>query len=179
MTDARDFDLELDMLSAYLDGELTDAERAAVEQRLEGSAEWRAELAQVESARAIVRGLPVRDAPPGFWDRVLAHVEAETATEVAASGDRTTTVEVAPAVPISAARGARRGTTSSRGRVVTWLAGTAAAIVAVVVVVALPGQDTVTPNVTAVATQHGASTSNSGDPISGLVPVGPLAGLRR
>ena len=70
MTDARDFDLEIDMLSAYLDGELTDDERAAVEARLEVSAEWRAELAEVESVRTIVRGLPERDAPPGFWDRV-------------------------------------------------------------------------------------------------------------
>jgi anti-sigma factor RsiW len=179
MTDARDFDLELDMLSAYLDGELNDAERAAVEQRLDASEEWRAELAEVESARAIVRGLPVRDAPPGFWDRVLAQVEAATATDIDASFDGTTTDDVAPPVPISAARGARRGTTSGRGRVVTWVAGAAAAVAALVVVVALPGQNTVTPNVTAVATQHGASTTNSGDPISGLVPVGPLAGLRR
>lgn len=179
MTDARDFDLEPDMLSAYLDGELNDAERVAVEQRLEVSAEWRAELAEVESARAIVRALPVRDAPPGFWDRVLAHVEEETATEIDTSADRTTTGDVAAPVPISAARGARRGTSSGRGRVVSWVAGAAAAVAALVVVVAMPGQDTVTPNVTAVATQHGASTSNSGDPISGLVPVGPLAGLRR
>jgi anti-sigma factor RsiW len=174
MTDARDFDLELDMLSAYLDGELTEAERAAVEERLALSPEWRAELAEVESARAIVRGLPTRDAPPGFWDRVLAHVEAEAQSEV-----EMPTAEVAPPVPISSARGARRGTRSNRGRVVAWCAGAAAAIVAAVVVVALPGQQTVKPNVTAVATQHGASTSNSGDPISGLVPLGLAPGPRR
>lgn len=172
MTDARDFDLELDMLSAYLDGELTDAERAAVEQRLEVSAQWRAELAVVESARAIVRGLPVRDAPPGFWDRVLAHVETETESDA-------TSDDIAPPVPITVARSARRGTSSGRGRVVTWIAVAVVALVALVVVVALPGQHTVKPNVTAVATQHGASTSNSGDPISGLVPVGLVSGLRR
>ena len=176
MTDARDFDLELDMLSAYLDGELTDDERAAVEVRLEVSAEWRAELAEVESARTIVRGLPTRDAPPGFWDRVLAHVEAEVDTD---SEIEAPTADLAPAVPITAARGTRRGTRTSRGRAVTWLAGAAAAVAAVVVVVALPGQRTVKPNVTAVATQHGASTSNSSDPISGLVPVGVVSGPRR
>jgi anti-sigma factor RsiW len=174
MTDARDFDLELDMLSAYLDGELTDAERLAVEERLEVSAEWRAELAEVESVRAIVRGLPTRDAPPGFWDRVLAHVEAEAESEV-----EVPTADVAPPVPITAARGTRRGTRSSRGRAVTWFAGAAAAVAAVVVVVALPGQHTVKPNVTAVATQHGASASNSGDPISGLAPMGVASGPRR
>ena len=171
MTDARDFDLEPDMLSAYLDGELTDAERAAVEARLEVSADWRAELAEVESARNIVRGLPARDAPPGFWDRVLAHVEAEpdTGSEIDAAA------EVAPAVPITSARGTR----TSRGRVVTWMAGAAAAVAAVVVVVAMPGQRTVKPNVTAVVAQHGASTSNSSDPISGLVPMGVVSGPRR
>ncbi len=176
MTDARDFDLELDMLSAYLDGELTDDERAAVEARLEASAEWRAELSEVESARTIVRGLPTRDAPPGFWDRVLAHVEAEADTDAEIEAPA---AEVAPAVPITRAPGTRRGTRTRRGRVVTWVAGAAAAVAAVVVVVALPGQRTVKPNVTAVATQHGASTSNSADPISGLVPVGVVSGPRR
>ena len=174
MTDARDFDLEPDMLSAYLDDELTEAERAAVEARLEVSPEWQAELAEVESARAIVRGLPVREAPPGFWDRVVAHVESENATVI-----ETPEAEVAPPVPITAARSARRGTRMSRGRAVTWLAGAAAAVAAVVVVVSMPGQDTVKPNVTAVVTQHGASTANSGDPISGLVPVGISSGPRR
>src|SRR3954462_14336995 len=82
MTDARDFYLRPDMLSAYLDDELTEAERAAVEARLEVSVEWQAELAEVESARAIVRGLPTREAPPGFWERVVANVESETAAVV-------------------------------------------------------------------------------------------------
>jgi anti-sigma factor RsiW len=174
MTDARDFDLQPDMLSAYLDGELTEAERAAVEARLEVSVEWQEELAEVESARAIVRGLPTRDAPPGFWDRVVAHVEAESTTATA-----TPEAEVPPAVPITAARSARRGTRVSRGRAVTWLAGAAAAVAAVVVVVSLPGRDTVKPNVTAVVSQHGASTAKSGEPISGLVPVGLSSGSRR
>src|SRR4051794_9934276 len=171
MTDARDFDLERDMLSAYLDGELTDDERAAVEARLEVSSEWRDELVEVESARTIVRGLPTRDAPPGFWDRVVAHVEAEADAGSAIEAP----TPVAPVVPIATARGTRRGARTSRGRVVTWLAGAAAAVAAVAVVVTLPGQRTVKPNVTAVSTQHGASTSNSGDPISGLVPVGVVS----
>src|SRR6478736_830253 len=145
MTDARDFDLQPDMLSAYLDDELTEAERVAVEARLEESVEWQAELAEVESARAIVRGLPARDAPPGFWDRVLAHVESETATVV-----ETPQAEIAPPVPITAARSARRGGRVTRGRAATWLSGAAAAVAAVVVVVSMPGQHTVKPNVTAV-----------------------------
>ncbi len=174
MTDARDFDLQPDMLSAYLDDELTEAERAAVEARLEVSVEWQAELAEVESARAIVRGLPTREAPPGSGTVSSRNVESETAAVV-----ETPEAEIAAPVPITTARGARRGTGVSRGRAVTWLAGAAAAVAAVVVVVSMPGADTVKPNVTAVVTQHGASTANSGDPISGLVPVGVSSGARR
>ena len=68
--------LDPDMLSAYLDGELTDAERAAVDAQLASSPEWRAELAEVRAARDALRGLSERDAPAGFWDAVLANVAA-------------------------------------------------------------------------------------------------------
>jgi anti-sigma factor RsiW len=172
MTDARDSDLELDMLSGYLDGELTGAERAAVEARLAESAEWRAELAEVQSARAIVRALGTREAPPDFWASVVAHVNA--LDDIAADleqGD-----DVPAPVPITAARGRRAASRWSR---LGWVAGAAAAVAALVVVVLLPNRNSVKPNVTAVVTQHGASTSDAGDPISGLAPVGPLAGLRR
>lgn len=59
------------LLSAYLDGELDAAARAAVDARLAESADWRAELAAVRTARDAVRSLPPIDAPAGFWDRVL------------------------------------------------------------------------------------------------------------
>ena len=61
MTD--DAILDPDMLSAYLDGELTDAERVAVDAQLEASAEWRDELAEVRAARDALLGLPEREAP--------------------------------------------------------------------------------------------------------------------
>ena len=56
MTD--DFTLEPDMLSAYLDGELTDAERAAVDAQLEASPEWRDELAEVGPHATRCAGCP-------------------------------------------------------------------------------------------------------------------------
>jgi anti-sigma factor RsiW len=78
VTDDRtvDPDLPPDMLSAYLDGELTDAERATVETQLASSPEWREELTEVRAARDALRGLPEREAPSGFWDTVLANVAA-------------------------------------------------------------------------------------------------------
>ena len=51
-----------------------------VEAQLAASPELRAELEEVTVARAAVRGLPERDAPSGFWDAVLANVEAVAST---------------------------------------------------------------------------------------------------
>jgi anti-sigma factor RsiW len=146
------------VLSAYLDGELTDAERAEVDAQLEQSAEWRAELAEVRAARDALRALPERDAPEGFWDRVHAGVAADDDDEVV--------------VPISAAPSKRRVRWE-------WIAAAAAAVAAVVAVIVVPHRNEVAPNVTAVVAQHGAQGSDSGDPVTVLAPVGPLAGFRR
>jgi anti-sigma factor RsiW len=165
MTDAHDSALDPAMLSAYLDDELDASERAAVEAQLAESPEWRAELEDVRVARAAVRGLPRREAPEGFWEAVRAGVEA--------SGNDVDGLEPPATAPIDLdARRARRRR--------TWLMGAAAAIVALVAaVVIVPGRNQVTPNVTAVIAQHGAQSSDSGDPISTLAPVGPFAGFRR
>lgn len=160
------FELVPEMLSAYLDNELTAPERVAVEARLAESEEWRAELEEVRAARTAVRGLTSRDAPAGFWDAVLAHVEADTEQH-----DRDDDSTPAPVVPLAERRPRRR---------VAWFAAAAAAVAGVVVaVIAVPQRSEVTPNVTAVVAQHGAQGSDAGDPISMLVPVGPLAGFRR
>jgi anti-sigma factor RsiW len=151
-----------DVLSAYLDGELSDAERAEVDAQLAESAEWRAELAEVRAARDAVRGLPEREAPDGFWDAVHAHVVADTEPDDA---DKVV-------VPITAAR-------SHRGRRWGVIAASAAVVAAVVAIVVLPHRTQVSPNVTAVVAQHGAQSSDNGDPVGMLAPVGPLAGFRR
>jgi anti-sigma factor RsiW len=128
-------------LSGYLDGELTDVERAEVEAQLAASDELRVELEEIAVARAAVRGLPERDEPEG-------------ATVVAIESRRN--------------RRPRAG----------WIAGAAAVAAAVIAVIVVPGRTAVHPNVTAVVAQHGAATSNVGDSISSLVPMGPLAGRR-
>ena len=162
MSDVHDDALDPDMLSAYLDGELTDAERAQVETQLESSPEWREELAEVRAAREALRGLPERDAPAGFWDAVYAHVAADTDDEV--DDDVVVPITAAPSHP------RRRW---------AWIAASAAAVAAVVAIVVLPHRSEVSPNVAAVVAQHGAQGSDNGDPVSMLAPVGPLAGFRR
>ncbi len=84
--------------------------------------------------------------------------------------DDTVSDDVAPVVAIESRR--------SRHVHAGWIAGAAAVAAAIIAVILVPGRTSVRPNVTAVATQHGATTSNVGDSISSLVPMGPLAGRR-
>jgi anti-sigma factor RsiW len=157
-----------DFLSGYLDGELTVEERMEVEAQLAASPELRAELEDVIVARAAVRGLPQRDAPSAFWDAVRANVEAAGVDE--AVDDQSVSGEAAPVVAIESRR--------SRHVRAGWIAGAAAVAATIIAVIIVPGRTSVHPNVTAVATQHGATTSNVGDSISSLVPMGRLAGRR-
>jgi len=152
------------MLSAYLDGELTDTERAEVEARLAESPEWRAELDEVRGARTMLRSVAQRDAPEGFWDAVLAGVVAADDSPVDAEET---------AAPVVSLDGKRRGP----GR---WIATAFAAAAAVALaVIIVPSRDSVRPDVAAVVVQHGAQGSDHGDPIGTITPVGPLAGFRR
>lgn len=153
------------LLSGYLDGELTGDERTAVDARLAASPEWRAELRAVREARDAVRELAVREPGPGFWDAVHAavrdtHDAPDGAVGPGAVGDTV--------VPLA----------TRRRNVVRWAAAATAVAAALLAVFLIPGREQVRPNVTAVATQHGAASAEVGDAISGLVPLGPLRGPR-
>ncbi len=69
---------KLEQLSAYLDGELTAAERADVERLLAGDAEARSLLAELKQVSRLVSSVP-RDAAPGnLADLVTARMERES-----------------------------------------------------------------------------------------------------
>lgn len=53
-----------DLLSAYLDGEVTRSERVSIDEHLSRCFTCRCELEGLASARSAVRGLPVLDLPP-------------------------------------------------------------------------------------------------------------------
>jgi anti-sigma factor RsiW len=59
-------DRDLDLLSAYLDGALSDADRAALEARLQADAELRAALEELRTTVALIKGLPTLRAPRSF-----------------------------------------------------------------------------------------------------------------
>jgi negative regulator of sigma E activity len=64
-------------LSAYLDGDLPEAEAAEVAAALERDAELRGELEGMQEAVRLLRAVGSTRAPPGFEARVMARVEAE------------------------------------------------------------------------------------------------------
>jgi anti-sigma factor RsiW len=178
VTDARDF-LDPDMLSAYLDGELAHAERTAVEARLAESPEWRAELDEVRGARTMLRSVAERDAPPGFWEAVLAGVVTDDDRDAVDDDSMEVTAVAASAVANRVVSIEEKQAEKRRGPgrwIATAFAAAAAVALAVIIV---PHRSEVSPDVTAVVVQHGAQGSDRGDPVSTITPVGPLAGFHR
>ena len=159
-------DLPEDALSAYLDGELTHDVRAAVEARLDASAEWRAILAEVRAARDAVRALPVVEPPEGFIDRLLAGVDPAGVRPAAE----------APGVVDLGRERARR--TQRRNRWVAALGGAAAAAVVAAVLIT-PSVNRVKPAVASLTNAHAVRSSASEDSVSSLASVGKVTGFRR
>jgi anti-sigma factor RsiW len=158
-------ELTEDLLSAYADDELGVDERAAVEARLAESAEWRAILGEVEETRAMLRGLPVREAPPAAWASTLATVEADAQPRDVDAQDP------APPVPISRAR---------RRTAVVWKAAAGVAAAAVVAAVILvPTRSSSRPPVASLVNTHAARSSLTEDPVSQLAPVAGPVRFRR
>lgn len=149
-----------ELLSAFLDGECTAAERASLEARLASSAELRAVLDDVRAARAAVRALPPRDAPPEFWARILA-------TEPGTGADP------APVVDLATARRSRRPA--------RWVAAVASAAAAAVIaaVVLVPEPESVTPPVATFTDAHAVRSSLQEDAVGALAPIAVQAGFGR
>jgi anti-sigma factor RsiW len=63
-----------DLLSAYVDGECSEAERAALEARLATDGEWIRILDDITKARDAVRALPVREPPAGYIDALIIRI---------------------------------------------------------------------------------------------------------
>jgi anti-sigma factor RsiW len=139
-----------DRLSAYLDGELDAAEREAVDGYLATSPEWRTERDEVAYARDALRALPMREAPPGFWEGVLSP-------------------------ELTCARAKRR---SRWPRVAAAATGVAVATVVLASLV-IPSPDRVTPRVPALSDSHAVRTSVSDEPVSQLATLSMVTPFRR
>ncbi len=153
-----------DLLSAYVDGEVTDEERALVEAHLAESSSTRALLAEIEAARDAVRALPMRDAPPEFWARILDGTGLD-ADDVIADAP-------APVVALESRR---------ESRLPRWVAvaGGAAAAAVSAAVVLVPGPKQVDPPVASFTEAHAVRNSLDADAVSSLAPVALQAGFHR
>jgi negative regulator of sigma E activity len=158
MTDTNGPRLPEDALSAYVDGELSPAEHAAVEARLARDELWRHIFDDVVIARDTLRGLPEREPPAGFWLRVLTNV-AEIAEH-----DQLTGAPSAAVVPL---------TRSLPRRIPRWgaIAGAAAAVVVGVAIASPQHHTRVTPNVATFVDSHAATQSLQSNPLDNLAPA--------
>ena len=92
-----------EVLSAYLDGEATEAERALVEERLAADPAARQLLDELRSAADAVRNLPLPALDEQFQRDVLAAIDADRPTAGAARDARE------PGAPVWRRPGVRRG----------------------------------------------------------------------
>jgi anti-sigma factor RsiW len=83
MTGRDDFTDEL--LSAYLDGEVSSKEREQIAQRLAGSAEYRSELEALRALQAALQDLPRYRLPAEVHQRIMREIERLAAEEVVSS----------------------------------------------------------------------------------------------
>jgi anti-sigma factor RsiW len=63
-----------ELLSAYLDGEVSSDERQQIEQQLAGSAEYRSELAALRALQSMLRELPRYRLPPEVGERTTGEI---------------------------------------------------------------------------------------------------------
>ena len=131
-----------DLLSAYLDGECTPAERTAVEARIASDREWRAAFEDVQFARDAVRALPRREPPPGFLESPVAPEDELAPRRHARMAGAGLVAAAAVAVAFFAAAPAGQG-----------------------------GGREITPPIARLTQTHGATSSLGGEPVSSLAPV--------
>ncbi len=148
MSSQFDAGLPEDLISAYLDDECSEAERAAVAARLESDDAWQAVFAEVSAARDLVRALPPVEPPAGFIESLIS-----------ASVPR----------PVRAHR-------SRRARAFAGLAAVAAIVVGFMLASPKHDNTRVAPPIATLADSHGATVSLQSDPVSGLAPIAATPG---
>lgn len=118
-------EIEAELLSAYLDGEVSDQEREWVERVLADSAPYRSQLEALRTLDAELRGLPVFQLDDGFAGRVLRRIEIESETAEP--------MEVSPAPQVQPAKAADAPARRSAWRGFVWAAAVVAAAVVLMV----------------------------------------------
>lgn len=149
-----------DRWSAWLDGELTPDVRAALDAQRRSDPECRRALDDLRETRTLVRGLGFAEPPPGFLESLVSPNAPE-------NSDTPSGV----VLDLDAARRRHRRRSSGIGAV--------AAAAALIVAIVIPGVTRAHPALATDIRVHQAGVSSSGDPISGLAPLGTPMKLGR
>ena len=136
--------------SAYLDDELDAMERREVAGLIDADREWARGLDELARTRTLVRGLAMVEPPAGFLEALVANDAAPTGATV---------------TDLDAVRHRRRH------RATAAFAGIAAAA-ALLVAVVVPSVARTRPALATDVRVHQAGVAASGDPVSGLAPLG-------
>ena len=148
-------EMDDELLSAWLDGELSDDQHAALGAVLEGDPAHRAALAELDRTRALVRRMPMQEPPAGFLASLLEEpITSVTHLDTARARRRRD--------PLADRHGAHRVTAAVAG---------IAAVAAVVIAAVVPGVTRVQPALATDVRVHQAGVAASGDPVSGLAPL--------
>ena len=145
-----------DRLSAWLDGSLDPTTAAEFEAECAHDSRWARARDELVEVRTLVRALEVAEPPPGLLESLVA------TREIAEHGP----TALARPSDIEVARSRRRHRRASSG--VAALAAAAAVAVAFMV----PSLGHVKPALATDIRVHQAGVASSGDPISGLAPLG-------
>ena len=144
-----------DRLSAWLDGTLDPTTAAEFAAACTSDPRWARARDELVEVRTLVRGLEVTEPPQGFLESLVASHEITESTPTARAGP--SDIEVVRR---------RRHRRASSG--VAALAAAAAVAVAFMV----PSLGHVKPALATDISVHQAGMASSGDPISGLAPLG-------
>ncbi len=124
-------EVDLELLSAYLDGEVSEDECRQVERSLADSAACRSQFEELRTLGAELRGLSAFHLDAGFADRVVRRIELEAEAAEPA--------EVSPAPDVEPARRSETATARSGWRGFVWTAlAVAAAVVMMVNLIPTP-----------------------------------------
>ncbi len=118
-------EIEAELLSAYLDGEVAEQERQWVERRLAASAPCRTQLEELRTLDAQLRSLSGFHLDDGFADRVLRRIEIES--------DSAKPVGVSPAPDVQPAKIRERARRRFTWRGFVWTAMAVAAAIVLMV----------------------------------------------
>ena len=144
-----------DRLSGWLDGTLDETNAAELAAACTSDPRWARARDELVEVRTLVRALEATEPPPGFLESLVATREITESVPTASAGP--SDIEVARS---------RRHRRASSG--VAALAAAAAVAVAFMV----PSLGHVKPALATDIRVHQAGVASSGDPISGLAPLG-------